>query len=95
MQRANTAITLNRSGIPPPAVAVGQPVWYYQDISGNSEGSRDRPRPALRTWRPGVIRAIDGVAVTLTAGDGPAGETLRRHVADVKPREAEHVFPEV
>ena len=93
--RANTAITLNRSGIPPPAVAVGQPVWYYQDISGNSEGSRDRPRPALRTWRPGVIRAIDGVAVTLTAGDGPAGETLRRHVADVKPREAEHVFPEV
>jgi hypothetical protein len=90
LQRANTAITLNRSGIPPPNVDVGQPVWYYQDISGNSEGAADRPRPALRTWRPGVVRAVEGVAITVTT---PSGETLRRHVSDVKPRAADSPYP--
>jgi hypothetical protein len=86
LQRENTAVALNKTGVPPPGVAVGQPVFYYQEVSGGSEGAQTRPRPAVRSWFPGVVRAIEGVKVTLSRADAPDGATFLRHVSDVAPR---------
>ena len=87
--RRARAVSLNKKGRTPKTFHVGQPVWFWQDISGGVNRGDDRPRSCLTPWQAGTVRQVHGGVrysiAPLATGRGRR-QLYERHPTRMKPR---------